>query len=417
MFLTLLYQSFHRQRRRKLLAGIAILLGTAMTTALIAVGINVGDKINRELASYGANILLTPEDAAIDVKVGGITLKPATAAEYIKESELPRLKGIFWGHNILGYSPMLSGSLNVQGKPAPILGTYFDHPVTFGKESFATGVKKTHPWWKVQGVWPADDSNQVLIGNALAQKMNLKIGDALPTAAGPVTIVGRLETGSSEENEIVASLRLVQTLNHLPDAADRVYVRALTKPEDAFARRDPEAMSPKDRDRWYCSPYANSIAFQIHEALPAVRAEQIRQVAQTEGTILSRISGLMFLITFMSLIAAALAVSSAMTTSILERRSEVGLMKSLGASANVIAGLFFAEASILAVLSGTVGFFVGAWLSHTIGMSIFQSPIVATPLLFPVVLFLAVIVTFAGSAAPIRRATKLDPVLVLRGGA
>jgi len=119
----------------------------------------------------------------------------------------------------------------------------------------------------------------------------------------------------------------------------------------------------------------------------------------------------------MSLIAAALAVSSAMTTSILERRSEVGLMKSLGASASAIAALFLAEASILAVLSGTVGFFAGAWLSHVIGMSIFQSPIVATPLLIPVVLFLAVIVTFAGSAAPIRRATRLDPVLVLRGGA
>ena len=417
MFLTLLYQSFHRQRRRKLLAGVAILLGTAMATALIAVGIDIGDKINRELASYGANILLTPQDAVMDVKIGGITLKPAAAVAYIKESELPKLKGIFWGHNILGYSPMLSGSLNVHSQPVQVLGTYFDRPVTFGKESFATGVKKTHPWWKVEGAWPADDSNQVLIGTGLAQKLDLKIGDALATPVGPVTIVGNLETGSSEENEIVASLRLVQTLNHLPDAAERVYVRALTKPEDAFARRDPEAMSPKDRDRWYCSPYANSIVFQIHEALPAVLAEQIRQVAQTEGTILSRISGLMLLITFMSLIAAALAVSSAMTTSILERRSEVGLMKSLGASASAIAALFLAEASILAVLSGTVGFFAGAWLSHVIGMSIFQSPIVATPLLIPVVLFLAVIVTFAGSAAPIRRATRLDPVLVLRGGA
>jgi putative ABC transport system permease protein len=417
MFLRLLYQSFHRQRRRKLLAGLAILLGTAMATALIAVGISVGDKINRELASYGANILLTPEDAALDVKIGGITFKPATALAYIKESDLPKLKGIFWGHNILGYSPVLTGSLDVHSKSVQVLGTYFDYPVTFGKEIFRTGVKNTHPWWKVQGVWPADDSNQVLIGNALAQKLDLKIGDTVATSAGPITIVGRLETGSNEENQIVAPLRLVQTLNHLPNALERVYVRALTKPEDAFARRDPEAMSVKDRDRWYCSPYANSIAFQIHEALPTVRAEQIRQVAQNEGTVLSRISGLMLLITFMSLVAAALAVSSTMTTSILERRHEVGLMKSLGASSSSIAALFLAEASILAVLAGTVGFLVGAWLSRAIGISIFRSPIAPTPLLIPVVLSLAVIVTFAGSAAPIRRAAKLDPVLVLRGGA
>ena len=417
MFLRLLYQSFHRQRRRKLLAGVAILLGTAMATAMIAVAIDIGDKINRELASYGANLVLTPEDTALDIRIGDVTLKPTTTLAYIKESELPKLKRIFWGHNILGYTPVLYGSLDVEGKPVRVLGTYFNHAVSFGKEVFATGMKTTHPWWKVRGAWPADDSRQVLLGTELAQKLDLKIGDTLSTPAGPVSVAGILETDGSEESQIVAPLQLVQTLKHLPNAAERVYVRALTKPEDAFARRDPETMSPKDRDRWYCSPYANSIAFQIHEALPTVRAEQIRQVAQNEGTVLSRISGLMLLITVVSLVAAGLAVSSAMTTSIVERRSEVGLMKSLGASASSIAALFMSEAAILALFSGAAGFLFGAWLARVIGMSIFQSPVTITPLLIPVVLSLAVVVTFAGSALPIRRAMNLDPVLVLRGSA
>lgn len=388
-----------------------------MATAVITVAINIGDKINRELASYGANILLTPEDASLDVRIGGVTLKPSTAAAHIKESDLPKLKGIFWGHNILGYAPVLSGSLTVQGESVPVMGTYFDHPVTFGKEGVTTGVKTTHPWWKVRGTWPADDSNQVLVGSALAEKLQPKTGNSLSTPIGPLSVAGILETGGSEEKQIVAPLHLVQALNNLPNAVDRVYVRALTKPEDAFARRDPASMSPKDRDRWYCSPYANSITFQIHEALPNVRAEQIRQVAQSEGAVLSRISGLMLLITITSLIAAALAVSSAMTTSILERRSEVGLMKSLGASAGSIATLFLTEASILALISGTAGFVCGALLARAIGITIFSSPIAATPLLIPVVLGLAVIVTFAGSAAPITRATRLDPVVVLRGTA
>lgn len=388
-----------------------------MATAVITVAINIGDKINRELASYGANILLTPEDASLDVRIGGVTLKPSTAAAHIKESDLPKLKGIFWGHNILGYAPALSGSLTVQGESVPVMGTYFDHPVTFGKESFATGVKTTHPWWKVHGTWPADDSNQVLVGSALAEKLELKPGNLLSTPIGPLSVAGMLETGGSEENQIVAPLHLVQALNNRPNAVDRVYVRALTKPEDAFARRDPVSMSPKDRDRWYCSPYANSITFQIHEALPNVRAEQIRQVAQSEGRVLSRISGLMLLITITSLIAAALAVSSAMTTSILERRSEVGLMKSLGASAGSIATLFLTEASILALISGTAGFLCGALLARAIGITIFSSPMAATPLLIPIILALAVIVTFAGSAVPIRNASRLDPVLVLRGTA
>ena len=92
-------------------------------------------------------------------------------------------------------------------------------------------------------------------------------------------------------------------------------------------------------------------------------------------------------------------------------------MKSLGASAGSIAALFLTEASILALLSGILGFFFGALLARAIGITIFSSPIAATPLLIPLVLGLAVIVTFAGSAVPIRNATRLDPISVLRGAA
>jgi putative ABC transport system permease protein len=70
---------------------------------------------------------------------------------------------------------------------------------------------------------------------------------------------------------------------------------ALTKPEDALARRDPKTMNRNVRS-WYCSPYVQSIAFQLQEVIPHSHADQIRQVAQNEGTVLSRIKGLMLLI-------------------------------------------------------------------------------------------------------------------------
>jgi putative ABC transport system permease protein len=117
----------------------------------------------------------------------------------------------------------------------------------------------------------------------------------------------------------------------------RVTVSALTKPEDAFARKDPDKMPPAVRERWYCSPYANSIAYQIRAALPNVRVEQIRQVEQNQGKVLSRVSGLMLLLTLAALLAAALAVSAAMAATILERRQEVGLMNHfLNSSSKVI---------------------------------------------------------------------------------
>src|SRR5205085_1279271 len=168
-------------------------------------------------------------------------------------------------------------------------------------------------------------------------------------------------------------------------------------------------------DRWYCSPYVQSIAYQLQEAIPHSHAEQIRQVAQNEGTVLSRIKGLMLLVTLAALLASALAVSAAMATAIFERRGEVGLMKALGAGQFPIAFLFLAEATLLALLGGTIGFLTGSVLARQIGRSIFSSDIVVQPVLFPVILAIAVVITFAGSAAAIRRAVYFDPVCVLRG--
>jgi putative ABC transport system permease protein len=176
-------------------------------------------------------------------------------------------------------------------------------------------------------------------------------------------------------------------------------------------------MSGELWDRWYCSPYVQSIAYQLQEAIPHSHAEQIRQVAQNEGTVLSRIKGLMLLITLAALFASALAVSAAMATAIFERRREVGLMKALGAGNFAVAALFFAESTLLALLGGLAGYFAGSFLAHRIGRSIFDSQITIQPVLFPVIMAIAVIVTFAGSAAAIRRAVKFDPVFALRGDA
>src|ERR1019366_158842 len=77
MFLRLVYQSFRRQQRRKLLAGVSIALGVTVATAMIAVATDIGDKINRELRSYGANIAVTPQADTLDVRIGGVDLKPA----------------------------------------------------------------------------------------------------------------------------------------------------------------------------------------------------------------------------------------------------------------------------------------------------------------------------------------------------
>jgi putative ABC transport system permease protein len=418
MFLRLLYESFRRQKRRKLLAGIAIMLGVGVATAMIAVATDIGDKISRELRTYGANLIVTSQEDSLDIEIGGVNLKPPSDGAYLNEEDLPKIKGMFWRNNIVGFSPMLPVSVSAgEAKKLTLLGTYFARHVIFGKQDFITGVRTTHPWWKVQGVWPDDSSEDVLLGEHLAAKLDRTPGQEIEIAGQPRRIAGVLSTGGAEDDQIIAPLALAQQILGRPGAVRRIYVSAVTKPEDDFARRDPKSMSPAMYDRWYCSPYAQSIAFQLQEAIPHSHAEQIRQVAQNEGTVLSRIQGLMLLITLAALLASALAVSASMATSVIERRKEVGLMKALGAGNLAVAVLFFAEATLLALLAGAVGFAGGALLARQIGYSIFASQITVQPVLLPVILSIAVLVTFVGSAAAIRRAVKFDPVFALRGDA
>jgi len=427
MFPRLVYESFRHQARRKLLAGIAITLGVAVATAMIAVATDIGDKINRELRSYGANLVVTPQEDTLDVEVGGINLKPPSDGAFLNEADLPKIRGTFWHNNIVGFSPMLPVTVRLGDRDTSdvtLLGTYFNKALSFGKDNFTTGVRITHPWWKVSCGdgkespncgWPTDDSQNVLLGERLATKLDRKPGDTIEVSGRQLAISGILSTGGAEDDQIVAPLALAQQILGKPGAVRRVYVSALTKPQDALSVRDPKTMTPEVYDRWYCSPYVESIAYQLQEVIPHSRAEQIRQVAQNEGTVLSRIKGLMLLITFAALFASALAVSAAMATAIYERRVEVGLMKALGAGNLAVSAIFFAEALLLAIAGGIAGFSAGALLARQIGRSIFNSQISIEPVLFPIIIAIAVFVTFAGSAAAIRRAVKFDPVFALRG--
>jgi putative ABC transport system permease protein len=433
MFFRLLLESFLRQRRRKLLAGIAILLGTTAVTAMLALATTIGDRIHQELAVYGANIVIYPKADQLDVKVGGVDIKPATGGTYLKESDLPKLKTIFWGNNINGVSPELPFTVKVSvlGRLAPesavpAIGLWFHHP--FANGTVPTGAPELHPAWKITGTWPSS-SDQIVVGRSLAAKLNIHPGDTLvaPPPADvpegyPYRITGVADTGGREDDQLLFPLSAAQMLTGHPDAVRRVEVSATTKPEDAFARVDPDTLPPAKKEIWYCRPYANSIAYQIREAIPGAQAEQVRRVEQSEGTVLARISGLMWLISAAALLAAGFAVSAAMSTAVLERRGEIGLMRSLGASKGGIAMLFYAETSLLAIFAGTLGYLIGSGLAAWLGARIFAGESttadhVLNPVLLPVVVGTALVVAIAGSTPSIRAALRLDPSAVLRADA
>ena len=419
MFLRLLWESFRRQRRRKALAGLAILLGTTAVTAMLALATTIGDRIHKELAVYGANIVITPKAADLDVKIGGVNIKPATGNAYLKASDLPKLKAIFWANNITGVSPELPITLNLaNGQQLPATGLWFHHTLANGGSSMITGAPPLHPWWKLTGAWPSQP-NEAVAGAAIG----LHLGDTVQANDTSLHITGLVSTGDATDKRLLLPLETAQQLANLPDAVSRVDVSARTKPEDAFARKDPDTLSPQQHEIWYCRPYANSIAYQIREAIPGAQAEQVRRVEQNEGNVLERISGLMWLISAAALLAAGFAVSAAMATAILERRAEIGLMRSLGASKGSIAFLFYSETGLLAIFAGAIGYLFGSGLAAWLGARIFAgdgaasgSPIL-NPILLPIVVALAFLVAIAGSTPSIRTSLEMDPSAILRADA
>ncbi len=417
MFFRLVYESFRRQRQRKLLVAIAVTLGATVSTAMIGIALGIGDKISHEARAYGANLVVTPEEDSLDVQIGSVNLKPAAGGAYLDESALPKIKGIFWRNNIAAFTPELPATVQLNGADTTLLGTYFAKSVKFGTDQFTAGARTTFPWWKVRGAWPDDNSQDVLVGERLASLLNLQPGADLKINGAQHRVSGILSNGSAEDDQVVAPLPVAQAVLGKPGAIRKIFVSAVTKPEDAFARRNPDSLSPADRDRWYCSPYPQSIAYQLQEAIPHSHAEQIRQVAQNEGNVLSRITGLMLLITLAALFTSGLAVSAAMATAMFERRTEVGLMKALGAGHASLSSIFITESVLLACAGGVVGFLMGALLTREIGREIFGSSIDVQPVLLPVILGISIAVTFGGSAVAIRRAVKYDPVLALRGEA
>ncbi len=419
MLSRLVIESFLRQRRRKLLACVAILLGATAVTAMLAIGTSVGDKMNHELAAYGANIVVYPAADTLDVQVGGIDIRPATAGNYLNEADLAKIKNIFWRNNVENISPELPLPVSLKTRDGvrqvPATGYWFHHTLRSGNESWTMGAPALHPWWRIAGAWPDDGSrDEIAIGNELARTLHVRVGDTVQVNNASLRVTGIISSGDATDRTLLVPLAVAQQWLGRPGAVRRAYVSALTKPEDALARKDPDKLSPKMRDRWYCSPYANSIAYQIEETLPHTRAEQIRRIAQGEGTILSRISGLMWLVALAALFAAGLAVAASMTTAIVERRQEIGLMRALGATRGVIAALFFAEIALLALGGGLLGFLLGSLLAGRIGQEVFGSSIAFNPTILPATLLLAIVVSLAGGAPSVWQAMRMEPAAILR---
>ena len=422
MFFRMVFRALVRQWKKMVMIAFTVALGSSLATAMLNVMFDVGDKVNQELKTYGANIRVVPQSESIMTERYGVS-----GDSFLLEEELGKLKTIFWAFNIVDFSPNLEVSVKSGTEDIKLIGTWFTHHLSLPTgEELDTGTRAMKTWWSISGEWLSDsDKLGAMVGTEIARKNSWKVGDTislLHEGSGNLlrfVIRGVFDAGGTEDDYVYINLETAQNLTKKNGLISSIDVSALTTPDNDLARlaaQNPDALNQVDWDTWYCTAYVSSICYQIEEVISNSVAKAVRQVAESEGAILSKTQLLMLLITILSLIGSALGISNLVTTSVMERSQEIGLLKAIGAYDSPISALILTEILITAVFGGVCGYFLGLGFAEVIGQSVFGSYIAIKVTVIPLVAILIFVVTILGSLPSIRLLLSLKPAEVLHGG-
>ncbi len=423
MFWRMVRRLIFRQKGKMLMIAFTIALGVSLATAMINVMLGVGDKVNRELKIYGANITVMHKDASLLGDLYGLRVND----KYLLEEDILKIKNIFWGFNIVDFAPFLEQEVTLEGfdTKVKVIGTWSEKRAKLSTgEELDTGSRNLRNWWEyeLRGTWMGDNPDNVMVGSLLAARAGIEPGDDIViknnSKSRKLHVTGVYVDGGVDDEKLYAELSVVQDLCDLQGKYDKMEVSALTTPDNDLARKaaqDPKSLSPDEYETWYCTAYVSAICHQIQEVVTDGVAKPVRQVAESEGTILNKVTLLMTLITILSSVGAALGISNLVTASVIERRLEIGLLKAIGAYDLPIIMMLITEIFITGILGGVLGYFMGIGFAQIIGKTVFGSYIEIVQMVIPIVSVLVFVVIVIGSIPAIRYLLNLKPTEVLHG--
>ncbi len=419
MFWKMVFMSLQRKMRRKLLAFFSLMFGVALCVAVISLVIVVEDHLQKELRALGANFVIEPENASLSVDISGVDLSELKDEHFLSEKKITKIAHIFWKNNILGFVPVYPVRVNISDSDASVIvnGTWLSPQKKFRHHK--TDIFSMNPGWKVKPILANERriGEPVYVGETLAKKLPPVWSITYAGKKVEMYTAGIIRTGGSEDNEIFTSLYFVQKLTGNEGKVKKVLVSALTTPEHKVYERlgtNRMDLSPKEFEKWYCTPFPSSIAYQLKEVYPQSSVRIVRKFAETEGVLLERLKGLFFLVMFVAVVVSALAVGNAIVTAIRERKQEIGLLKTLGAKSAHVMALFVAEGMIVGVLGGLCGSALGIFLSRISQRVLFHSVSEVSIVFLPLSVIFSMLIAFAGSIWSVMQMARLKPVECLK---
>jgi len=382
----------HRLRSALSMLGIAI--GIASVILLTSIGEGTRDYVLDQFTQFGTNLIAINPGKSKTLGIPGV-LGGTTHKLTIDDSEaLARLP--FIEHAIpvaMGMARIEAGEL---GRSVYIYGTT---PAASYVFKFIT---RTGSFWPEAD--PRREQPQAVLGSRVAREIFpgvnplgrfVRIADARFRVVGVMEPKGQMLGFDFDDGAWipVASAMRIFNLDELFEI-DVIYSPRMTSSEAETAIK-----------QVLIERHAGNEDFEVttQDAMLEVSSNVLRVITIAVGAIAG-----------ISLIVGATGILTMMWITVGERTSEIGLIRSLGATTGQVQLLFLIEAATLATLGGVVGVTAGLSICALLRALIPGLP-VQTPMEFVVA---AVAVSFAtglaSGALPARRAARLDPIESLR---
>ncbi len=371
----------------------ALLVGAAVASLLVSLYSDVRLKMTEEFRAYGANVVLAPRAQAS----AGIEAAEAS----LDEGSLGPLQIFASRTPGLVYVPFLYSLVRVAraGADSPT----FQNAVAVGT-NFAA-LRQIHNGWRglaATGQGHTDDpaAHECALGVHLAERLNVRAGGSAefaPIAAAPAApiacrVVEVLSTGAEEDDQVFLRTADLQTLVGTPGEISLVQVRI------------PGETAEVER-----------AVRELASLLPGLDVRPVRQIVYSEGKVLDTIRWLLLSLTVVILVIIALCVVATMTAIVVERRTDIAVMKALGATNQTIARLFLAEGAGLGLVGGALGFAAGSWLAADILRRLFGVSLRLRFWTFPEVCGMSVLLAVVATFFVVRIVRTIQPAVVLKG--
>lgn len=369
----------HRTGRTVLLLAV-LAMASSLATALGIVSYSMEKRVAEEVRKYGANLIIIPESARLDVGSGGLNFgvvsEPAYLQQHHVEDALAKsgLKAERSFH--------LRGTMRWKESDLMVEGVNF------------ADIRRLFPWWQIKGTWPS--AGEAVIGSDLATRLKLKPGDTLEldgmSRAMSLRISGIVSSGGEEDGLLFLALPELQQALGLDGQLTLVRLMVISGGDSL----------------------TKSVAA-LQPLLPTAKVNEVRQTARTSEGLLAKVKLLMIMVTTVVLVSAGSSVAGTMSTTVLERSKEIGLMKAMGGTRWEVMLIFCGEAAALGVLGGVAGYLFGSGIAQFITRTVFSASAEFIPWFAVISLGVSLFLALLGSVGPMIAVFKLDPVRSLRG--